>query len=126
MRNYETVVMFNVHIVSNPVPKTSKHINNSPCSEWRALICRACTQPVKASGKVEGEMEPATQANGEQACCSLEQETAVLEALNRELTHMLVKMNTLSGKHFILMPLLSNRLNGPLLSSHSSRAAFKY
>ena len=70
-------------------------------------------------------MEPVTQANGEQAC-SLEQEKAVLEALNRELMQMLVKMNTLSGKHFILMPLLTNRLSAPLLSSHSSRAAVKY
>lgn len=49
--------------------------------------------------EAQGGQEPAAQASAGQVC-SLERERAQLEAMNRELTQMLLKMNTLCSKCF--------------------------
>lgn len=49
--------------------------------------------------EAQGGQEPAAQASVGQVC-SLERERAQLEAMNRELTQMLLKMNTLCSKCF--------------------------
>lgn len=74
---------------------------------YRSLMCLfPFTKPTETGMDARGGQEPAAQASVGQVC-SLERERAQLEAMNRELTQMLLKMNTLcckftNTKHFLL------------------------
>ena len=70
--------------------------------------------------EAHGGQEPAAQASVGQVC-SLERERAQLEAMNRELTQMLLKMNTLCCKCFYKER--NNKNIDLFLSSSSSRPA---